>query len=124
MARLGIIFGLLLCGVTVAAMLQTPQKDPSQLYAMMIGIPILFCGVVSLNPHRRRVATMISLTLAFLGAIGGLSWLSLRLSGNGLPSSDAPSHLPIFGMTTLCCALILGCIIGFSHDRKQTLKKQ
>ncbi len=67
MARVGIIFGLLLCGLTFVGMVETTVKSPILFIPMMIGIPTLFCGVVALNPHRRKHAMRAAATLALLG---------------------------------------------------------
>ena len=72
MARVGIIFGLLLCGLTIAGMVATTVKSPILFIPMMIGIPTLFCGVVALNPHRRKQAMRTAATLALIGSCVGL----------------------------------------------------
>ena len=64
MARVGIIFGLLLCGLTIAGLVGTTVKSTILFIPMMIGIPTLFCGVVALNPHRRKHAMRVSATIA------------------------------------------------------------
>jgi hypothetical protein len=72
MARISIIFGLLLCGLSAVAMVGTPLKMPALFIPMMFGIPVLFCGVVGLNPHRRRnsVATAaVIMTVAVVAAL-------------------------------------------------------
>jgi len=71
MARVGIIFGLLLCGLTFVGMVETSVKSPILFIPMMIGIPTLFCGVVALNPHRRKQAMRAAATLALLGLTVG-----------------------------------------------------
>jgi len=71
MARLGIILGVLLCGLTYAGLISTTAKNPILFIPMMIGIPTLFCGVVALNPHRRKHAMRAAATLALLGASVG-----------------------------------------------------
>ena len=80
MARIGIIFGLLLCGLTFTAMIATTVKSPILFIPMMIGIPTLFCGVVALNPHRRKQAMRAAAVLALLGlsvgTIRSLFWTS------------------------------------------------
>jgi uncharacterized membrane protein len=80
MARVGIVFGLLLCGLTYAALVLTNNKLPIQFIPMMIGIPTLFCGVVALNPHRRKQAMQSVAALALLGTlVGGIRscmWLA------------------------------------------------
>lgn len=72
MARIGIIFGLLLCGLTAIGMTATTQKSYTQFIPMMLGIPMLFLGVVSLNPHRRGGAVLVALVLSVAAVtIGG-----------------------------------------------------
>ena len=70
MARVGIVFGLLLCGLTVVGMVGTTVKSPMQFIPMMLGVPILFSGVVALNPHRRKHAMHAASAVAILGAVG------------------------------------------------------
>ncbi|MGB1926191.1 MAG: hypothetical protein ACPHL6_06650 [Rubripirellula sp.] len=121
MARVGIIFGLLLIGISVAAMLQTPEKSPSQFYSMMFGIPTFFCGIVALNPHRRRQSMLIATLLTVTGLLSGLVWISLNLirdpSSNGSP--DHPNLLPIIGMTATCGIFLFYSLIAFSQIRKR-----
>ena len=49
MARFGIISGLLLCIDTAFALFGSLNKVPLLFIPMMIGIPILFFGVVALK---------------------------------------------------------------------------
>ncbi len=67
MARFGIVSGLLLCIDTAMALFGSLTKAPHLFFPMMLGIPILFFGVVALNPHRRRQALG---TAALVGATG------------------------------------------------------
>lgn len=69
MARVTIIIGLLLCGLSAVAMVGTPLKMPALFIPMMFGIPVLFCGVVGLNPHRRRVAVAIAATIMSIAVV-------------------------------------------------------
>lgn len=75
MAKTGIAFGLLLCGLTVVSMLATTEKHISQFVPMMFGIPLLFLAVVSLNPHRRPRAVTFAGALAVLGVLAGVGRL-------------------------------------------------
>ena len=73
MARIGIIFGLALCGLTVACLVQSTTKSPYQFIPMILGIPMLFLGVVALNPHRRRQAMNVAASVSTMGlVVGGL----------------------------------------------------
>lgn len=121
MARLGIIFGLILFGISIAAMLQTPQKAPSQFYSMMFGIPTFFCGIVALNPHRRRHAMIIAAGIAGLGASSGSAWVLLNLSRIAEPvATDTVSPAPpIFAMTVTCVLFLGSTWIGFSKLKRR-----
>jgi hypothetical protein len=73
MARATIAFGLGLCIATVAILLGLQQQRLSEAFIPMIfGIPIFICGVISLNPHRRRTWLRFASALAWLGSLGGL----------------------------------------------------
>jgi O-antigen/teichoic acid export membrane protein len=76
MARVTIAFGLGLCIATVA-MLLNAETDPisTACIPMMFGIPLFICGVISLNPHRRRRWIWFASLLALIGGVGS----SLRL---------------------------------------------
>ena len=52
MARVGIVFGLLLCGLTYAAMVWDPEKIPAIHHDVWNSTAVL--RVVALNPHRRK----------------------------------------------------------------------
>lgn len=69
MARASIIFGLLLCGLSALAMVGTPLKMPALFIPMMFGIPVLFCGVVGLNPHRRRNSVAIAAAIMLFAVV-------------------------------------------------------
>lgn len=125
MARVAIIFGLLLCGLTVAALVVIPAKRPAQFVPMMIGIPVLFCGVVSLNPHRRRHAMLAAAGLALLGAIvGGFRaayvWMTL------IDGDFNRIAMNVIGSMALACAIFV-VIWGFSfvqdRRRRETVAK-
>lgn len=116
MARLGIVFGLLLCGLTVVALLGMTSKAPSQFIPMMVGIPILFCGVVGLNPHRRKHSMHGAASVAVLGLLVG-SGLSIYCGAN------LPGERDIFRVATvlaaLCLIFVVVCVVSFVHARRK-----
>jgi hypothetical protein len=73
MARVSIIFGLLLCGLSAIAMVSTPLKMPALFIPMMFGIPVLFCGVVGLNPHRRRNSVASAAAIMLFAVVAALA---------------------------------------------------
>ncbi|MCM2371667.1 hypothetical protein [Aporhodopirellula aestuarii] len=49
----------------------TTQKSYTQFIPMMFGIPMLFLGVVALNPHRRGESVFVALLLSAAGMLLG-----------------------------------------------------
>ncbi|MGI9471296.1 MAG: hypothetical protein ACR2NZ_07195 [Rubripirellula sp.] len=120
MARVGIVFGLLLCSVTFAGLVGTSAKIPTQFVPMMFGIPILFCGVVALNPHRRKASLQAATGIAMLGAVGGIAWSVFRLAGLvGGQEVDRYALAVIGGMSLICTVFVLVCLRWFSRLRKK-----
>ncbi|NND96849.1 MAG: hypothetical protein HKN47_05915 [Pirellulaceae bacterium] len=118
MARVGIIFGLLLCGLTVAALIGTATKVPAQFIPMMIGIPILFCGIVGLNPHRRKQSMH---SAASIGVIGFVIGAGLAVY-TGMHLSDGPGingyvFKLVLAMSLLCLLFVATCAISFVQTR-------
>ncbi|MEL6106508.1 MAG: hypothetical protein AAFU85_10740 [Planctomycetota bacterium] len=71
MARIGIVSGIALCVLTALALVVSLDKSPLKFVPMMLGIPILFFGVVALNPHRRRHAIGTSAVVGTIGLLIG-----------------------------------------------------
>ncbi|TWU48321.1 hypothetical protein [Rubripirellula reticaptiva] len=123
MARVGIVFGLLLCGLSALGMSATVVKDPVQFLPLMLGIPILFGGVVALNPHRRRIAMQSATAIGLVGILIG----SAQAANLGFQWSDGEtvsdiSWKLIATMTWLCATFVIICLIVLvrEHRRRQT----
>ena len=120
MARVGIIFGLLLCGLTIAGLVGTTVKSPILFIPMMIGIPTLFCGVVALNPHRRKHAMRFAGVLALLGtsvgAIRSLVWLT-----RWMREAQIERYAVILNVALLAISgtFLLISIVAFLQDRRR-----
>lgn len=122
MARVGIVFGLLLCGLTYAAMVWDADKVPAQFIPMMFGIPLLFFGVVALNPHRRKISMQVAASVAGFGGIGGSLWCvtrGLRLATGRLVNMHA---LTVIAMMSVLCLVFVAvwCRFFFQTRRRQT----
>jgi len=123
MAKTGIIFGLLLCGLTVVSLFATPEKAVTQFVPMMFGIPLLFLGVVSLNPHRRPVSTWFAGGLAALGLVLGAG--RLLILGVESFQGDPINMLSVqtlLAMIAACLLFVLG--VGFWHRRRNRRRQR
>lgn len=119
MARFGIVFGLLLCGLTLVGLVGTNEKVPSQFFPMMLGIPLLFCGVVSLNPHRRRQAIGTAAALSGLGAVAGGGRVVYCLLGFAGDDFNRYAFNLTVTMTALCTLFTAVCIVSFRAMRRK-----
>ncbi|QDT06087.1 hypothetical protein K227x_44940 [Rubripirellula lacrimiformis] len=117
MARVGIVFGLLLCGLSALGMCATVNKNPIQFVPLMLGIPILFCGVVGLNPHRRRIAMNTACVVALLGMITGIANAIIWTAAD---AGNKPIAWRLnTGITVLCGIVFIVGVIAFQRDRKR-----
>ncbi|MCC9643156.1 hypothetical protein LOC71_12795 [Rhodopirellula sp. JC740] len=120
MARIGIFFGLVLCGLTVAAISVTTQKSFTQFVPMMFGIPLLFLGVVGLNPHRRLNATMVAMTLGLLGfACGAIRFLVLIADRAAGGIINPVSFRLVVAMTIVCLVFALLALVWVRKRRER-----
>ena len=117
MARIGIIFGLLLCGLTIAGMSATTEKAYTQFIPMMFGIPMLFLGVVSLNPHRRAGSIFVAFVLSVLAVtLGGGRLLVLAIERARGQYVNPISFRLVITMTVLSSGFML--IAWLWHRRR------
>jgi hypothetical protein len=108
MARIGIVVGLLLFGLTIAGMSMTTQKSYTQFIPMMFGIPMLFFGVVALNPHRRAEAVFGALLLALVGLVLGAGrTVMLSISWTIGGHVNSLSFQLVAAMTTVCGIFVI-----------------
>jgi len=121
MARICIVFGLLLCGLTTGALVVATRKNPENFIPMMLGIPILFCGVVALNPHRLKLSLRFALAISVVGLLVGGS----RVGTYAVQWYDEhPVNLFAFKVVTamtLLCLVFAGIsvffLVGFRQRR-------
>ena len=104
-ARVAIVVGLILCGLSMAAMVFAPTKGTTQFIPMMAGIPILFSGVVGLNPHRRRVSMLASLVVSGLAVTYAVARF-LQLIGHHEPLAQIDERV-VFAMAIVAGAYLL-----------------
>ncbi len=119
MARIAIVFGLLLCGLSVAGMVATMIKDPVQFMPLLLGIPILFCGVVGLNPHRRRLSLWTAVIVGLIGVAMGVTEGIFM----GVQRIDGEIVNPVgwrltLVMTWLCVIFVVVTVIGMARARR------
>ncbi len=106
-------------------MLGTTLKMPALFIPMMYGIPVLFCGVVALNPHRRRIAIASAAGLMVVAAVGSFARCGYGVAlANGEPEARHPEidsyavNLAI--ATTAISVVYLGAYaLSLVHPKRQ-----
>ncbi len=125
MARVGIVFGLIYCGLTFLA-LCTVQKTPALFVPMMIGIPVLFCGIVALNPHRRKVAMHCAAAIGTLGLVVGVT-LAIHAGVSASEPAAVKQEVINLGLALagLCFVFVMTCVFSFlqARSREQASKR-
>ena len=121
MAHVGIVFGLLLAAFSGVMMTLAPEKMPAQFLPMMLGIPIFYCGVVGLNPHRCRFSMSSALCIGITGLALGLArsiFTSMRVS-RGEPI-NAYVYKIVIGIAVICGLFVIAWVIAYRiRERKK-----
>ncbi len=101
-------------------MVGTPTKSPTLFVPMMLGIPVLFCGVVALNPHRRKHAMNFASGIAVAGFIAGVVrsiYSLLQLAGG--TQIDRYGLIVIGAMSAICAIFVVICLVSFIQTRRR-----
>ena len=94
----------------------TDKKSPTSLIPAFFGAPILICGVLALNPNRRKHAMHGAVTVGLLGFLGSASMLPKTFK------ADPVSQLKLTtqgGMAVLCLLFVILCVRSFIAARKE-----
>ena len=96
---------------------QKSGKSITRLIPAFFGAPILVCGVLALNPARRKHAMHGAVTVGLLGFLGSASMLLPKLI-----KGDQVSQLKLMtqgGMAVLCLLFVILCVRSFIAARKE-----
>lgn len=101
----------------MAAMIFAPGKSPTQFIPMMAGIPILFMGVVGLNPHRRIAATFVAIVVASLAVIYAVARFS-QVVGDHDPLALIDERV-VFAMAIVAGAHLLTSVLSVQWFKRK-----
>ena len=108
--RVSIVVGLLLCGLSMAAMVFAPAKGTTQFIPMMTGIPILLMGVIGLNPHRRRAATIVGVVIAAVAVLYAIARF-FQVVGDHDPLALVDERV-VFAMAVVATAYLITSLLS------------
>jgi fucose 4-O-acetylase-like acetyltransferase len=124
MAKLTIVFGILLIILAVIGFVSTGSTHPTALIPAGLGLLFVIFGVMA-NTHdsKKRMLWMhISVTIALLAFIGTIPAAidSIRLS-RGVEFPHPAAVLEKAAMSLLCLIYVLFCIRSFINARLKTI---
>ena len=125
MAKVTLVFALLLIALGVIGFAGTGSQHYTALIPAWIGIVIGLCGALALgsNPKRRMIAMHISVTVALLGFLGTVSELirgTLHAHALGTaPNANATGSK--IALAVLLLIYVLLCVRSFIAARKARL---
>ncbi|MDE1162047.1 MAG: hypothetical protein PW792_08895 [Acidobacteriaceae bacterium] len=128
MARLAMIFGVLLAILGVAYFVATGNAHKTALIPTWFGIVLIVCGVLanSENARQRMLWMHIGVTVSLLGflfpAIRGISALvHAHSSGVALTATKAVAVQEELAMAALCFIFTALCVRSFIAARRERL---
>jgi len=124
MAKVTILFAVLLVALDLVGFIGTGSQYPTALIPAVLGLLLGIFGALSFspNPSRRKLFMHINVTLALLGflgtAMGLIQWFQM-LGGAVVKNSAATQSKAI--MALLCLIYVILCVRSFIAARKARL---
>jgi len=123
MAKVTLVFAVLLIAIGLFGFFSTGSTHPTALIPAALGVLLGVFGALSLsNPGRRKLFMHINVTLGLLGFLGTVMGLIawLRMLG-GATVANAPATEAKAAMAGLCLIYVLLCVRSFIAARKARL---
>lgn len=99
----------------MTALVFAPGKSPTQFIPMMAGIPILFMGVVGLNPHRRLATTLVCIAVATVAVIYAVARF-FQMVGSHDPEELVDERV-VFAMAIVAGAYLLTSLFSVPIEK-------
>lgn len=119
MAKLTIVFGVLLIAVGITGYVMTGSAHPTALIPCWIGLVLVIAGALAIAPERRKLWMHIAVTvglLGFLGTVPGAVDTFRMAHGVQFPHPIAVEEK---GATCLLCLIFVAfCVRSFIEARR------
>jgi hypothetical protein len=125
MAKITILFAILLVSLGLIGFLGTGAQHPTALIPTWIGLVLGIGGALaqSPDPKRRKLFMHINVTVALLGFLGSLGEI-IRSSVKSASTGAAPAAAAVFSkyaLTALLLVYVILCVRSFIAARKARL---
>ncbi|HEV2577422.1 MAG TPA: hypothetical protein VGU25_09450 [Acidobacteriaceae bacterium] len=121
MAKLTIVFGILLGIIGVAYFVGTGSTHPTALIPLWFGLALVVCGVLSLteNARRRMLWMHIAVTISLLGFLfPGFMAIKEWVAASGGPLVHPAAVQEQAIMSAVCLVFTLLCVRSFIAARR------
>jgi len=121
MAKISIIFGLILIILGLISYLGISSESITALIPTFLGIPVLILGFLALNEKYLKHAmhgTAVLMLLGFAGTVGGLIKFFRMLGGEVFERSSAITIQAIMAM--ICMIFLIFAIKSFVDTRRKS----
>jgi hypothetical protein len=116
-ARISIVFGLLLIALGAGGYLGTGSEHPTALIPAGFGLALILLGVVALKDTLRKHAMHVAAMVGLIGAVGGGVMLVLPLFQE--TPIKAVAYACKAAMFVLCLAFVGLCVNSFVQARRR-----
>jgi uncharacterized membrane protein HdeD (DUF308 family) len=113
LAKFSIAFGVALILVGIGGFI--PNHAPTAMIPAYLGIILILCGLIAMNPAYRMHAMHAAVTLALIGCIAAGWRLAVSLSKPAIDSVAVSSQSL---MTVLCAIFVVLCVRSFIAARR------
>ncbi|HKI37965.1 MAG TPA: hypothetical protein VKA46_39285 [Gemmataceae bacterium] len=118
MARISIVFGLLLIALGVGAFVGTGSEHYTALIPAGLGLVLSLLGALALNERRRKHAMHLAAMVGLAG-VGGGGYMLLRPFIKGTEIQRPIAYACTAVMSLLCLVFVALCVNSFLQARRR-----
>lgn len=123
MARMSIVFGVVLIALGLVSYFGTGSQHPTALIPTWFGVALGVFGFLAMSPDesRRKLFMHINVTIGLLGLIGA-AWRALSAYGHARSQGVDPDKIALAAqgaMAGLLLVYVLMCVKSFVNARRQ-----
>lgn len=119
MAKLTIVFGILLIVVGSWGFFATGSQHPTALIPAYFGLILFWAGVLAHKPERRMVWMHIAVTVGLLGFLGAaIQAIREYVAAHGAPLAHPAAVESQSAMAGICLVFVLLCVRSFIAARR------
>ena len=120
MAKVTLVFAILLAALGVAGYLGSGSRYPTALIPLYFGVALGIFGILAISPSekRRKLFMHVNVTIGLLGFIGGLVTAILGVHSAAIPGALISAEVSKSLLALLMLIYVLLCVRSFINVRR------